>query len=165
MIKRSKFFNLTTLEVNSITNMFKLYDYKSTGRIPNYLAVKLIESLGLPARHLDLDVEVALAEVLSIVDKLIPEPEPILASSMTSFSALATVTDEDGKRFITPQAISEFMQSLGRPTTSETEAALMLNSMLEYDDCSKVASVSIDSFNKELTTYAKKQNAFKDYRP
>lgn len=165
MIKRSKYLNLNGLEVSSVSNMFKLYDYKSTGRIPNYLAVKLIETLGLPARHLDFHSDVTLEEVLQTVDKLVPEPEPILASALQSFNALASAHDEDGRKVITPQAVSDFMQSLGRPATSLTEAGLMLNAMLDYDDCSAIASVHVDSFAKEITTFAKKSNAFKDYRP
>lgn len=187
MLKRNNFKNLqrmTVPEANAIANMFRIYDYKCTGRIPDYLAIKLIESLGVSAKHLDLPSDLSLNEIVTIVDKLLPEPEPMLVAALTTFSALASVkpkTDEVTPEaaldatginahqgptgpVLTPQSISDFMESLGRPPISMAEAALMLNSMLQYDDCSEVPIVGVDTFAKEVTSFAKKSNAFKDYR-
>ena len=38
---------VTPAEANAVANMFRLYDYKSNGLIPNHLALKLIKSIGL----------------------------------------------------------------------------------------------------------------------
>ncbi len=191
MLKRNNFKNLqrmSAMEANAVANMFRMYDYKSTGRIPDYLAIKLIELLGIPAKHLDLPPDLTLHEIVTIVDKLLPEPEPMLVSALTTFNALAALkpkeenTPEDladaaanaaagtniyqppSGPVLTPQSISDFMESLGRPPISMAEATLMLNSMLEFDDCSEVPIVSVDTFAKEATAFAKKSNAFKDYR-
>jgi hypothetical protein len=177
---------MSAAEANTIANMFRLYDYKSTGRIPDYLAVKLIESLGVSAKHLDLPPDLNLNEIVSIVDKLLPEQEPMLVAALTTFNALASVKPKDelttpealaeaiasgnflnqgpSGPTLTPQSISDFMESLGRPPISMAEATLMLNSMLDYDDCSEVPVIGVETFAKEVTAFAKKSNAFKDYR-
>jgi hypothetical protein len=156
---------LTDGEAECIASAFKLYDYKSNGRVPTYLAVKLIQTLGLPKPPEEIfgAKDVTLNEVLVVIDRLMPEPEPVLNSSLESFINFAAVKDHESK-VINPNSIAEFMESLGRPPINMNEASLMLNSMLEYDDCAEVPIVNIDVFSKELINFAKKSNAFKEYR-
>lgn len=160
---------ITPQEAQCILNIFRLYDYRSTGRIPSYLAVKVCDTLGMHISEGNFSDEVSLQELLMLLDRVIPDPEPALLSSLLSFGHLAAekrVVGEDEKEIdvITPHAISHFMETLGRPPASLTEASLMLNSMLDYDDCSEVPSVHTEVFNRELINFAKKTNAFKDYR-
>jgi hypothetical protein len=156
---------LTPQEAHSVVNIFRVYDYKSTGKIPNYLASKVMKALGFDVNPSSFNSEVSIQEVLLYLDQLIPEPEPALLSSLMSFKQLASIPDEELGSVITPQAISDFMESIGRPPASLSEASLMLNGMLDYDDCSEIPTVSTEVFNRELINYAKKYNAFKDYRP
>lgn len=156
---------LTTQEAQCILNIFRLYDYKSNGRIPSYLAVKVCDAIGINFHESSFSDEVTLQELLMLLDRFVPEPEPALLSSLISFGHLASVPVEDSDdRVITPQAISHFMETLGRPPASITEASLMLNSMLDFDDCSDIPCVNTEVFNRELINFAKKTNAFKDYR-
>jgi hypothetical protein len=157
---------LTTQEAHCIANTFRIYDYKASGRIPGYLAAKLCKTLGVNIHESNFAPLVTLQELLLLIDRVMPDPEPALLSSLISFANLASVKvgelEEDA---ITPQVISSFMESLGRPPASLTEASLLLNAMLEYDDCSDVPCVTTDVFNHEIINFAKKTNAFKDYRP
>lgn len=89
-----------------------------------------------------------------------------MLSSLTSFNQLTAVLSEDeSTKVITPQLIVDFMASLGRPSTSMSEAALMLNAMLDYDDCADIPAIPTEVFIREMINFAKKTNAFKDYRP
>lgn len=160
---------ITTQEAQCLLNMFRLYDYKSTGRIPSYLAVKVCDTIGIHINEGNFSDDVSIQELLMLLDRVVPEPEPALLSSLLSFGHLAAEThivgdDEKDVDVITPQAISAFMETLGRPPASLMESSLMLNTMLDYDDCSEVPSVPTDVFNRELINFAKKTNAFKDYR-
>lgn len=159
---------LTKSETQCVINAFKLYDIHLTGRIAPHLARKLVKNLGLTIPPEEGSTmfgtsDIALYDLLVLIDKLIPEPEPILISSLESFGSFAGVVQED-KKVINPTSIAKFMESLGRPPINMNEASLMLNSMLEYDDCSEIPLVEIDVFNKELINFAKKSNAFKEYR-
>lgn len=160
---------ITQQEAQCILNIFRLYDYRSTGRIPSYLAVKVCDTIGLHIGEGNFSNEVSIQELLMLLDRIVPEPEPALLSSLLSFGHLAAekrIVGDDEREIdvITPQAISQFMETLGRPPASRTEASLMLNSMLDYDDCSDVPSVATEVFNREVINFAKKTNAFKDYR-
>jgi hypothetical protein len=200
---------LTKQEIACILKAFKLYDYHGTGKIPSHLARKLINSLGLSVPSSDdggggvslSSSETTLHELLLIVDKLMPEPEPLLISSLESFSSFASMrqeilldsdsnsnnnnnisgnaitnTESNGaavssskekamsRKVINPTSVAKFMESLGRPPININEASLMLNAMLEYDDCAEIPIVDIEVFNKEVINFAKKTNAFKDYR-
>lgn len=167
MTKKTKLpplLRLTHSEAQSIAAMFRLYDTRCTGRISNSSAEKLATTLGI--RGLDRSMfagEVGLNELLMTMDQCMPEPEPALLSSLSTFNALEAVPSEEGP-VITPQIISKFMEKLGRPPALMSEASLMLNAMLEFDDCSEVPVVEAQIFAKELINFAKKHNAFKDYR-
>lgn len=163
-------------ETNCIMNAFKLYDPTSLGKIAVHLAVKLMKSLGLSptpetiSNIIGSSAEITMYDFLTVVDKLMPEPEPILLSSLDSFNSFAGQVMADPNnpekeiRVLNPQSIADFMESLGRPPINMNEASLMLNSMLEYDDCSEIPLVNVEVFNKEVINFAKKTNAFKDYR-
>eukprot|EP01038_Epipyxis_sp_PR26KG_P010866 gene10866-14584_t len=168
---------LNPTESQAIASMFRLYDYKATGRIPPHLAKKLICSLGFEADYISFTTDVSLADVLYILDKIVPDPsEPILESSLKVFNGLVAVPaeevenensnnhNENKKKVIRPNEISEFMVSLGRPPASLNEAKLLLNSMLPYDDCSAEAAIATDTFSKELINFAKKNNLIRDIR-
>jgi rhodanese-related sulfurtransferase len=47
VIPGARMLPLTELEARSIELMFRLYDYKSTGRIPSHLAKNLFRELGI----------------------------------------------------------------------------------------------------------------------
>lgn len=187
--KRNNWKNLqrmTPAEANSIAAMFRMYDHKLTGRIPDYLAIKLITSLGVTVPFMDLPHELNVNEVVSLVDRLLPETEPMLVAALNTFENLSAIKlapsenqeesevdpDPPGSNaylrkhgpVLTPQCIANFMEGLGRPPISMSEATLMLNAMLDYDDCSEVPMVATEVFSKEITNFAKKSNAFKDYR-
>lgn len=167
---------LSQSEATCATNAFKLYDYNSTGRIPFHLAKKLLHTLGMTCNDeiliniIGSHPEVTLYDFLTALDKLMPEPEPILMSSLDSFNSFAAKEVENPNqpdtimKVVDPQSIAKFMESLGRPPINMNEATLMLNAMLEYDDCSEIPLVTTEIFNKELINFAKKTNAFKDYR-
>lgn len=155
-------------ETQCIVNAFKFYDINSTGRIAPHLARKLMRNLGLTIPPEEGSTmfgtsDIALYDLLVLIDKLIPEPEPILLSSLESFGSFAGVVQDD-KKVINPTSIAKFMESLGRPPINMNEASLMLNGMLDYDDCSEIPLVQVEVFNKEVINFAKKSNAFKEYR-
>lgn len=149
--------------------MFRLYDYKATGLIPNNLAIKLVRSLGFDTvrEGVEFSNDVTLNEVLFIVDTIMPNPDPVLLSSLVTFKGLVAkpISEfEPNNLYLTPQDISEHMESLGRPPAAAREAKLLLMSMLEYDDCSVDPLLRCEHFNKQIVTYAKKTNALKDFR-
>jgi hypothetical protein len=159
---------LSKPEIQCIVNAFKLYDNNSSGKISTVLAAKLVKALGMQisedSNHFTSSTT-TLHDLILVIDKLMPEPEPILMSSLESFGSFASILQgEDGKQVITPASIAQFMESLGRPPINMNEASLMLNGMLEYDDCAETPVVELDVFNKEVVNFAKKSNAFKDYR-
>ena len=41
---------------------------------------------------------------------------------------------------------------------------LLLNSMLDYDDCAEVPALKADTFVKDVIHFAKKNNVIKDLR-
>lgn len=165
--KRSKFpplLRLSNNEAQCIANMFRLYDINCSGKIPNASAEKLARALGVKGvDRSNFSSEVGLNELLLTFDQFMPEPEPALLSSLTTFNNLEAIPTDEGM-VITPDTIARFMEKLGRPPALISEASLMLNAMLEYDDCSETPIVSAQTFAKELINFAKKHNAFRDYR-
>jgi hypothetical protein len=116
-----------------------------------------------------------LNEVLYFLDEISPNNETNLHSSLQIFNGLVAETQETFQSseeekinskecILKPQNISKFIESLGRPPASLSEATLMLTSMLDYDDCSDIPTVKIESFNKEIITFAKKNNLLKDFK-
>ncbi len=166
MSRRQKFpplIRVTLADAHSVATMFKLYDLKQTGKIKNHLAKNLIRALGFNTDSVVLSSEVSLNEVLLLLDQLTPDPDPPLPSSMVTFTGLAARRTDEGL-VLTPQDISDFMEQLGRPPASISEASLLLNSMLEYDDCAEVPKLQADHFVKEVINYSKKYNSLRDFR-
>jgi hypothetical protein len=165
-----KLVHLTHSEAQAIAHMFSLYDYKSTGRIPERLAFKLLSLLGFEQNNLASVVfssEVTLGEVLQAVDLVMPPAEPMLNSSLSTFIGLVSKPNKSGEepaRIIVPEDISDYIESLGRPPAAAREITLMLNSMLEYDDCSTYPVLNTELFEKEILTFQKKNNALKEFR-
>eukprot|EP01039_Chlorochromonas_danica_P011650 gene11650-13065_t len=170
---------LTPAEAQCVSKMFRLFDGQATGKVPAYAAEKIAKELGLRGIYRTLfPNEITLNDLLLALDAAMPEPEPVLLSALTTFTHLEGIESEAdpavaaggavggaGGLVITPEVIVSFMQRLGRPPASLSEASLLLNAMLDYDDCSEVPRVSAQTFARDLITFAKKHNAFKDYRP
>lgn len=127
---------------------------------------------------------VSISELLHILDQIMPPSDPVLNSSLTSFNGLIAKQQEKYQlkqiqntnldvdeifmpiisNDISPNDISDFMESLGRPPASSSEASSVLNSMLDYDDCSTNPTLKLDTFNKEMLHFVKKTNALKDFK-
>lgn len=156
---------LTEVEARAIEQMFRLYDYKSTGRIPSHLGRNLCQALGFDVALHNLPPNGTLRDILQLLDQRVPDPLPPLPGGLNSFVNLtgkAVDPEKKSEKFITADAINEFMESLGRPPISKTEADILLNGMLAFDDCSSVAAVPTADFVSDMSTYARKNNAIKD---
>lgn len=156
---------ISTLEAESIASMFSLYDYNLTGRIPKRLVHKLLSQLGFKRFiHEATSPEMSLKEFLLFVDFHCPDPDPPLNSALYTF--INTVAEDSAERgqVITPQVISSFMEDIGRPPINIANATMLLLTMVDYDDCSKIPAVKGDCFDRDLTLFAKKNNTLKDFR-
>jgi len=140
-----------------------MYDRNNTGKIKNHFAVKIIKALGFNADMVVLSPDVSLNEILLLLDQMMPDPEPQLLGSMLTYIGMASKDSANG-RVIKPQDISDFMVKIGRPPCSLSEASLLLNSMVDYDDCSEVPELKAEYFAREVINFAKKSNALKDFR-
>ncbi len=163
---------LTELEARAIESMFRLYDYKATGRIPQHLAHKLFSAMGFDFSIHMLPQNGTLKELLLFLDMRCPDPEPALHCALHSFIHLVQSKRGDSdpeellteEKIITAKDINKFMESLGRPPVSVTECNLLLTSMMEYDDCSLVPAVLPETFNRDFATFAKKSNMLKNFK-
>jgi len=79
---------LSVSEARAIEGMFRLYDTKATGRIPQHLCHKLCKSLGFDFSVHSLPLNGSLKEILLFLDMRVVEPEPVLFAQMTSFTDL-----------------------------------------------------------------------------
>lgn len=170
-------------EARAVEAMFRLYDHKSTGRIPAHLAQCLCKQLGIDVSLHMLPPNGTLKDLLLVIDQKIPDPAPPLPGSMSSFVNLVGRPrgkqhesgaegggakeggDREGnpnEKVITTADLTSFMQSLGRPPIQRGEAQLLLQMMLEYDDCASEAVVPIGDFAQDMTTFARKTNSVKD---
>jgi hypothetical protein len=164
--------NVTPVEQDAVSRMFRLYDHELKGNIPDYLARNLMNQLGFHIMNLEavFGHEVSLREVLLLLDQMIPDPDPskALEGGMATFNGLVAKeryneeTDEV-TRVLTPVDISTFMESLGRPAASVSEATLMLNSMNDYDDVAEVPVLQASVFHKEVMLFAKKSNCLREF--
>lgn len=128
-----------------------------------------------------------IGELLSAIDEIMPPSDPMINSSLATFNGLVSKkqhnsnsntnmllsadTDEwqsgaasAAEAVITPTDICDFMESLGRPAIPTSEAASLLSSMLQYDDCSTDPVIPNEVFTKELMSFARKTNALRDFR-
>lgn len=157
---------ISQLEAEAILNMFNMYDYTCTGRIPKRLVLKLLSSLGFNGfAHEITAPEMTLTEILLFLDLRHPDPEPPMDCAMWTFLNLTSNESFTEKgRVITPTDLSNFMVSLGRPPCSTRKATLLLSSMLEYDDCAKLPAAPVEAFEKDVVKFAKKNNLMRDFR-
>jgi hypothetical protein len=170
---------LSLIEAESICAMFKLYDINSTGRIPKRLAIKLLNTLGFGPIAASLNApDMGLKEFLMFLDFHIPEQQNPLSGPMYTFvntvgkppqysvtdSMSATSQQMSSSNVITPQDLSQFMESIGRPPILMENANLLLSTMLDYDDCSVVPAVKVEYFERDVTVFAKKNNLLKDLK-
>lgn len=169
-------------EARAVEAMFRLYDHKSTGRIPAHLAQCLCKQLGIDIALHMLPPNGTLKDLLMVIDQKIPDPAPPLPGSMSSFVNLVgrpreshPESEEGGgnkegkgrgdnpfEKVITTANITAFLQSLGRPPIQRGEGQLLLQMMLDYDDCTVEAVVPVADFAADMTTYARKTNSIKD---
>lgn len=128
-----------------------------------------------------------IGELLNAIDEIMPPSEPMINSSLATFNGLVSKkqhiisnsnsnlllsADNDewqsgasaADTVITPTDICDFMESLGRPAIPMSEAASLLSSMLQYDDCSTDPAIPNEVFTKELMSFARKTNALRDFR-
>ena len=77
---------LTPSEAVAVEGMFRLYDYKSSGRIPQHLAYKLATALGFDVSVHSLPQNGSLKDILLFLDSRIVDPEPVLYSQLHSFT-------------------------------------------------------------------------------
>ena len=156
---------ITMAEANCISSMFRLYDVDLKGRIRQDLGWKILKSLGFDPNKVPIPSEVTLTDLVLTVDNIVPDTDPQLVGALQTFNGLAANRDDEtGDMVLVPEDISMFMEKLGRPPASIGECTLLMNSMLDYDDCTEVAILKTEFFDKELTNYAKKTNALKDFR-
>lgn len=158
---------ISTAECQAISACFKLYDYECKGAISKSSVKKLIKSLGFNIPENKLSSTVTLPELLLLLDQHSPDPEPALECSLKTWSNLVghktvNLMDEGEITVVSAQDIADFMESIGRPPISLTEANCLLTSLLEYDDCSDTPQVPIEVFTKQLSLFARKSNALKD---
>ena len=171
MSKKAKLPPLTRLsnqESEAIASMYRMFDYAHRGRIAPHLARNLISNLGYNTSFITFGRDVTLNEILILLDKVTPETETVLEGNLITFNGLvAEDRKEEGRareRVLHPQSISNFMESLGRPPASINECTLLLNSMLDYDDCSEHPVLKADYFNREIMLFAKKNNLVRELR-
>lgn len=159
--------NLTRLkeeEINCISGMFRLFDKNLTGYIPDYLAWNLMRKLGLDVRRAHFEKNrVSFNELILVIDKIMPDPEPPITSSLISFNNMTSINTENGNVII-PNQVIKFLKSIGHNTVDPHEIEILLTSMLPYDDCSEVPEVPVSTFSEDLMAFIKKYNAFKNYR-
>lgn len=118
---------ISPIEANAIVSMFRLYDYKATGKIPRHLAKKLTISLGFDVPIGNLSSEIGVRELLLFLDQWCPEKDPPLPNSLHFFNRLACepTVDDNESDHVTSNSISNFMDSLGRPPISKGEVRLL----------------------------------------
>lgn len=106
---------ITPSQAECITNCFKLYDYKATGKIPRHLAKKLVRSVGYADAPVgNLAREVSLKEVLLFLDEWSPPLLPEFDSALSGFTGMVLQPTEEGN-VVTASAISNFLESIGKP--------------------------------------------------
>ena len=166
-------------EAECIASMFRFYDHNISGLIPRHLAVKLIISLGFGSHIADLAGanELSLRDVLLFLDLRSPDLDfPLLGAMQyfTSFVAKPKLFENDDEMnnnnnnnnnfksnelMINTENISSFLKSIDRQTVSDELITILLQSMVDYDDCDLLPYVKSKVFEKELLNFAKKEKS------
>lgn len=112
---------LSLNEADSICAMFKLYDIRTTGRIPKRLAIKLLKTLGFgPISHLLTAPDVNIKEFLLFLDFHVPEQQNPLSGPLYTFvnvvgkppqlNTSVAPNEVISSNVITPQDLADFME-------------------------------------------------------
>lgn len=142
-------------EARMIQAMFNYYDYEATGRVKRHLAWKLLSGLGLNI-HIDtLPAAVTLKDLLLFADGSAPE-QNLEGSLQTCFRLSANKTTDLDELRVRPQGLVNFLKDLDRNPPTVEESKTLLNSMLEYDDCTDSPAVTNEAFVTNIMTVAKK---------
>ena len=148
-------------ERKCVEAMFKLYDIGHTGSIAVHHARKLLKNMGFEAERIPLGSgesdRVTMRDMLLVLESELPQPQPSLPCSLYTFDRIvAKLDEEDGRMKIRPDEIMKFMQSIGRQPTGDTEIGILLSKMLAVDDTSAVPAATVEAFDKEVITFAKR---------
>lgn len=165
---------LTPIQVKAIHSMFRFYDLDLIGKITKPRAIKILNSLGIELYHThSLNNLISIKELLLYVDDHLPEPDPPLQSELTTFLKLVAKPDvEPGGEasaaaylnVIKPKNIMDFYESTDQPIpNSAAVVTQLMTSMLEWDDCNDVPTVTPQVLTRDLTKFAKKSNALREF--
>lgn len=157
---------LAEAEQRYIQAQFDFYDYNKTGLIERHLAQKILQNIGVEPSVIALPIKIDFQALCTFIDSKLPDPDPPLECSLHTFTRMIGEIEDDsgGQRVIRPQALIHFMKSLDRPAPTLSEADMLLTSMLDYDYVDKDTKVSDKLFGRELMSFAKKSNAFREFR-
>jgi len=183
---------LTPIQINAIQSMFRFYDLDLHGKITKERAQKILQRLGVDNTALTLHSQVTLKDLLEYVDHHLPDPDPPLASELTGFIKLVARPEEEpgpmhtekvgaenrpstsegapatanafAPVYIKPQYIIDFFEATDQPVPNSTGVVShMMTAMLDWDDCSEVPAVTPAVFVRDLSKFAKKSNALREF--
>ena len=173
--------SLTPIQVKAIQSMFRYYDLDLTGKITRERAQKILSRIGVESINVGLLHHIVnLKELLEFIDHHLPDPDPPLQSELISFVRLVAKpievsqssvgTDKtknvvmSNMNYIRPKNILDFYESTDQPIpNSEGVVNHLVTSMVDWDDCSDIPSVTPAVFMRDLTKFAKKTNALRDF--
>lgn len=154
-------------EKKAVECLFRLYDIGSQGNIAVHHARKLLKNMGFEAERISLGTDkdrVTLRDLYIIIESELPQPQPSLPCSLYTFDRIVGKEDDaDGRLKIRPDEIKAFHASIGRQATGDgTEIGVLLSKMLAVDDCSLVPAVTVETFDREVIAFAKRNQIYKD---
>ena len=171
--------SLTPIQVKAIQSMFRYYDLDLNGKITRERAQKILSRIGV--EHINVGLLhhiVNLKELLEFIDHHLPDPDPPLQSELISFVRLVAKPIEisqgigdkksavvmSNMNYVRPKNIIDFYESTDQPIpNSEGVVNHLITSMVDWDDCNEVPSVTPAVFMRDLTKFAKKTNALRDF--
>jgi hypothetical protein len=165
---------LTSVQIKAVKSMFRFYDLDLNGKITKERAVKILKAIGVENVSVgSLHSVVNCKELLSFIDEWLPDPDPPLQSELLSFTRLvakpdAKPGDEASEaayvNVIKPKFITDFFDSIDQPIPNSAEViSELLTSMLEWDECMADPSLHPNVFMRDVTKFAKKTNALRDF--
>jgi hypothetical protein len=183
--------SLNSIQVKAIQSMFRFYDLDLTGKITKERAQKILQRIGIDPTAPTMHTVVNLKELLEYIDHHLPEPDPPLQSELTSFIKLVAKHDESTDMkpepegaaaapfgqaeaapvvnnpysvTIKPKNIIDFFESTDQPIPNSAGVVhQLMTSMQDWDDCRETPSIPPAIFVRDLTKFAKKTNALRDF--
>jgi len=182
--------SLNSIQVKAIQSMFRFYDLDLTGKITKERAQKILQRIGIDPTAPTMHTVVNLKELLEYIDHHLPDPDPPLQSELTSFIKLVAKHDDTTEKTVEaegstsnsfgtsdapvvnnpysvtvkPQNIIEFFESTDQPIPNSAGVVNhLMTSMQDWDDCSETPSIPPAIFVRDLTKFAKKTNALRDF--